>query len=432
MRRRKLLIGLMSAGAFTAGFGAAVFPASAQLRTITVTLLGGETVTVQVDEPATNTAPDPASAISTVTDAGTSSAPVDPPAPADTGTSSAPSESPAPADTSSSPAAPSAADTTTQTDASPSNAAPGAATDAVPTATDGTPSVSAGGQQGQKTVGKALRKATGEDAASKKAKADGQPDATAIRQGDGVPTPANPTFSQALPGAAPIGVPNFFIDKFRIPPFLLPIYQAAGIEYGIRWEILAGINEIETDYGRNLNVSSAGALGWMQFMPSTWKQYGVDANHDGKKDPFNPVDAIFAAARYLKAAGADSDVRRAIFAYNHADWYVDSVLMRARLIGGLPSDLVGSLTGLTQGHFPVAGKARYGGRAHAGHHAIYIYTRVSASVRAVQDGRIVRVGRSQRLGRFIRLRDVYGNTYTYAHLGRIGIEHIARRAPSDA
>ena len=75
--------------------------------------------------------------------------------------------------------------------------------------------------------------------------------------------------------------------------------------------------------------------------------------------PFNPVDAIFAAARYLKAAGADQDVRRAIFAYNHADWYVDSVLMRARLIGGLPADLVGSLTGLTQGHFPVHAKARY-------------------------------------------------------------------------
>jgi hypothetical protein len=80
-------------------------------------------------------------------------------------------------------------------------------------------------------------------------------------------------------------VPNFFIDKFRIPPFLLPIYQAAGIEYGIRWEILAAINEIETDYGRNLNVSSAGALGWMQFMPATWKAYGVDANGDGARTP---------------------------------------------------------------------------------------------------------------------------------------------------
>ena len=98
-------------------------------------------------------------------------------------------------------------------------------------------------------------------------------------------------------------MPNFFIDKFRIPPFLLPIYQAAGTQYGVRWEVLAAINEIETDYGRNLNVSSAGALGWMQFMPATWKMYGVDANDDGLKDPFNPVDAIFAAARYLRAAG---------------------------------------------------------------------------------------------------------------------------------
>ena len=74
----------------------------------------------------------------------------------------------------------------------------------------------------------------------------------------------------------------------------------------------------------------------MQFIPSSWRAYGVDANKDGKKDPYNPVDAIFAAARYLKAAGYEDDVRRAIFAYNHADWYVDSVLLRARLIAGVP------------------------------------------------------------------------------------------------
>ena len=175
----------------------------------------------------------------------------------------------------------------------------------------------------------------------------------------GTPTLNNPTFSLSEPGAAPIGVPNFFIDKFRIPPFLLPIYQAAGVQYGIRWEVLAAINEIETDYGRNLNVSSAGAVGWMQFMPATWSLYGTDANHDGKRDPYNPVDAIFATARYLKAAGGEQDINKAVFAYNHANWYVDSVLMRARLIGGLPADLVGSLTGLTQGHFPVHAEARY-------------------------------------------------------------------------
>src|SRR5213079_1144700 len=150
-----------------------------------------------------------------------------------------------------------------------------------------------------------------------------------IRRPDGTPTAKNPGFVDALPGPSKAtGVPNFVIRKFRVPVFLLPIYQAAGTEYGVRWEVLAAINEIETDYGRNLNVSSAGALGWMQFMPATWKRYGVDANRDGRKDPFNPVDAIFAAARYLKAAGASDDLRTAIFAYNHADWYVESVLMR--------------------------------------------------------------------------------------------------------
>jgi murein DD-endopeptidase MepM/ murein hydrolase activator NlpD len=261
-------------------------------------------------------------------------------------------------------------------------------------------------------------------------------DAADGRNPDGSPNAANPTFSLAEPGAARIGVPNFFIDKFRIPPFLLPIYQAAGIQYGIRWEILAAINEIETDYGRNLNVSSAGALGWMQFMPSTWRAYGVDANGDNVKDPYNPVDAIFAAARYLRAAGADTDIRRAVFAYNHANWYVDSVLLRAQVIGGLPSNLVGSLTGLTQGRFPLQAKATYAGELRqrgkrvregnaalvvesTGRRGIRIYSRERAPVVAVNDGRIVRIGSNDRLGRYIMLQDVYGNTYTYGHLGKV-------------
>src|SRR3954467_8977299 len=78
MRRRKLLIGLVSAGAFTAGFGAAVFPASAQLRTITVTLLGGQTVTVQVDAPADT--PDDQIPLPGVSTPVTTAAPAVPPA----------------------------------------------------------------------------------------------------------------------------------------------------------------------------------------------------------------------------------------------------------------------------------------------------------------------------------------------------------------
>ena len=68
--------------------------------------------------------------------------------------------------------------------------------------------------------------------------------------------------------------------------------------------MLASINRIETAFGTNLNVSTAGAVGWMQFLPSTWKMYGVDANNDGRKDPYNPVDAICAAARYLRPPAA--------------------------------------------------------------------------------------------------------------------------------
>ena len=254
---------------------------------------------------------------------------------------------------------------------------------------------------------------------------------------DGSPATTNPSYALAIPGPAKIGVPNFFIDKFRIPPFLLPIYQAAGMQYGIRWEILAAINEIETDYGRNLNISSAGALGWMQFMPATWKAYGVDANQDGIKDPFNPVDAIFAAARYLKAADADKDLRKGIFAYNHADWYVDSVLMRAQVIGGIPGDLVGSLTGLTQGRFPVRAKATYAGalkksdrkvegtnpavtvEADGTRRNIEIYAKAGSPVIAVNDGKVVKLGASKRLGRYVVVQDVYGNTYTYGHLAKL-------------
>jgi hypothetical protein len=129
-----------------------------------------------------------------------------------------------------------------------------------------------------------------------------------------------------------------------VPPFLLPIYQAAGAQYGIHWQILAAINEVETGFGRNLRESSAGAIGWMQFLPSSWHRYGVDADGDGNRDPWDPVDAIFAAARYLHAAGAESSLPNAIFAYNHAGWYVDQVINRARTFAGLPDDLVAVLT----------------------------------------------------------------------------------------
>jgi murein DD-endopeptidase MepM/ murein hydrolase activator NlpD len=264
--------------------------------------------------------------------------------------------------------------------------------------------------------------------------------------GKGVPSPSNPTYSFSTPGPAQIGVPNFFIDSFQIPPFLIPIYQAAGIEYQVPWQVLAAINEIETDYGRNLSVSSAGAVGWMQFLPSTWKQWGVDANGDGVADPYNPVDAIFTAARYLHAAGASKNLAGAVFAYNHADWYVQSVLLRARLIGGMPSDLIGALTGLVQGHFPVAAPAKYadsnvvaiahrkissGNAARViesnGAKGTQIFAKTGSPVIAVNDGRIVKVGDSPTLGHYIELQDATGNIYTYSQLGSVSKQYPVPR-----
>ena len=152
-------------------------------------------------------------------------------------------------------------------------------------------------------------------------------------------------------------------SKFRIPPFLLPIYQAAGIQYGVRWEVLAAINEIETDYGRNLNVSlRRRARLDAVHARRPGRPTASTRNQRRRQGPLQPGRRDL-RRRPLPARRRrrHATCARAIFAYNHADWYVDSVLMRARLIGGLPADLVGSLTGLTQGRFPVDAKAPYAG-----------------------------------------------------------------------
>ncbi len=132
-----------------------------------------------------------------------------------------------------------------------------------------------------------------------------------------------------------------------VPPLLIPIYHRASEQYALGPQgpaVLAGINAVETAFGTNLGPSSAGAVGWMQFMPETWAMYGVDANGDGVKDPNNPEDAIYAAARYLSAAGMPADVWGAIFAYNHADWYVEEVLQNA---GCYADEVGGNYTTLT-------------------------------------------------------------------------------------
>lgn len=112
-----------------------------------------------------------------------------------------------------------------------------------------------------------------------------------------------------------------------IPAKYLPMYEAAGEKYGVDWSVLASIHKIETQFsGINLMVSTAGAIGHMQFMPATFKSYGVDGNGNGTISAWEVEDAIFSAANYLAASGYKQDPKKAVWAYNHADWYVEEVL----------------------------------------------------------------------------------------------------------
>lgn len=116
----------------------------------------------------------------------------------------------------------------------------------------------------------------------------------------------------------------------RRPKTYKELYQlSASYCPGLSWTILAAIGQVESGHGRNVGPSSAGALGPMQFLPSTWAQYAVDGDGDGKADIMSPYDAVPAAALYLCRNGAGRGGQAlydAIFNYNHADWYVREVL----------------------------------------------------------------------------------------------------------
>ena len=120
-----------------------------------------------------------------------------------------------------------------------------------------------------------------------------------------------------------------------IPSEYLVLYQQAALAYNLPWQLLAAIGKVESDHGRNPNAyhpNEAGAQGPMQFIPSSWARYRW-ASGNPSSDINNPRDAIFAAAAYLRVAGAPGDLPRAIFAYNHAGWYVDMVLRQMRAYG---------------------------------------------------------------------------------------------------
>jgi hypothetical protein len=133
--------------------------------------------------------------------------------------------------------------------------------------------------------------------------------------------------------------------RAEIPPAYLRLYERAGERFGVDPWVLAAIGWVETDHGRSgapgvhTGVNAHGCCaGPMQFSvvgsPSTWESYGLDGDGDGHASPYAPADAIPAAARYLRDHGAPADYRAALFAYNHADWYVADVLAKADVYRG--------------------------------------------------------------------------------------------------
>jgi hypothetical protein len=140
-----------------------------------------------------------------------------------------------------------------------------------------------------------------------------------------------------------------------IPERVRALYVAAAAKYVLPWTLLAGIGMAETGHGRTSIPSSAGALGLMQFLPATFAKVGIDGNGDGRADIGDDADSVFSAANYLTISGVTrgpGGVRQALYAYNHADWYVNDVLHYAHAYGGgtVPGDPTTCGTGLGDGN----------------------------------------------------------------------------------
>ncbi|CAN5796320.1 hypothetical protein BH24ACT3_BH24ACT3_12620 [soil metagenome] len=146
--------------------------------------------------------------------------------------------------------------------------------------------------------------------------------------GPEVPPSAGPARLEGVTPAAFDDIPTPLIRTYQ---------QAAATCPGLPWTVLAGIGKVETDHDRATAVSSAGALGPMQFLPATWRAYGVDADGDGRTDVHDPVDATHGAAAYLCRNGGGDPERLwdAVWNYNHAGWYVERVLELAAGYGDL-------------------------------------------------------------------------------------------------
>ena len=190
------------------------------------------------------------------------------------------------------------------------------------------------------------------------------PEAFMLERGaplNGQPAGPSTTGGAPVPGALEGGLgfelpqPEVRQDSLSNQPLPIPAetqrwYQAAGAQFGVPWTLLAGIGMAETAHGRVVATSSAGAQGLMQFMPATFASFGVDGDGDGRADIWNDADSVFSAANYLVASGVRNGpggVKQALFAYNHADWYVGDVLYYAHSYGG--GQVLGGTSGCTPG-----------------------------------------------------------------------------------
>jgi hypothetical protein len=140
---------------------------------------------------------------------------------------------------------------------------------------------------------------------------------------------------QQLPFSGPTSVHSSQTASNQLPTSYLQLFQESAARYcpGLSWTVLAAIGQIESGDGANEGPSSAGALGPMQFLPSTWAIWGMDGfGQTGTPNIMNPYDAVPSAARLLcldGAAAGGAALSAAIFDYNHANWYVSEVLSLA-------------------------------------------------------------------------------------------------------
>ena len=175
---------------------------------------------------------------------------------------------------------------------------------------------------------------------------------------DGSPSLSNPSVTLADAGPAPIGVPNFVIDSFKIPPFLLPIYKAAEAQYNIPWQILAAVNEIETDYGRNLSVSTAGAVGLDAVHALDLEDVRDRCERRRPPRPLQPGRRDLLRRALHQGRRRRQGRPQGPLRLQPANWYVDSVLLRAKVIGGLSARPRRLAHAAHRGSFPCRRQAR--------------------------------------------------------------------------